>query len=73
MARVATRREDDDPQWVVLSDDDPARDSKLAHHIMRFPAEKEPILDSATSFGGTSRQLPDSLLFHSCWSYILGY
>ncbi|KAK9482181.1 hypothetical protein V1527DRAFT_35751 [Lipomyces starkeyi] len=48
-------------QWVVLSDDDPARDSKLAHHILRFPAEKESILDSATSYGGMPRQIPDSL------------
>ncbi|KAK9372528.1 uncharacterized protein V1513DRAFT_451977 [Lipomyces chichibuensis] len=47
-------------QWVVLTDDDPARDSKLAQHIMQFPAEKESILDSATSFGGMPRLLPDS-------------
>ncbi|KAK9248092.1 hypothetical protein V1506DRAFT_557784 [Lipomyces tetrasporus] len=47
-------------QWVVLPDDDCARDSKLAHHVMQFPAEMESILDSATSFVGFPRKLPDS-------------
>ncbi|KAK9241497.1 hypothetical protein V1506DRAFT_241587, partial [Lipomyces tetrasporus] len=47
-------------QWVVLSDEDPERDSKLALHILQFPVEKESILDSATTFGGLPRMLPNS-------------
>ncbi|KAK9365111.1 hypothetical protein V1509DRAFT_612861 [Lipomyces kononenkoae] len=47
-------------QWVVLSDDDPERDSRLALHILQFPGEKESILDSATTFGGKPRMLPNS-------------
>ncbi|KAK9235729.1 hypothetical protein V1525DRAFT_409194 [Lipomyces kononenkoae] len=47
-------------QWVVLSDDDPDRDNKLVQHIIHFPSEKESILDSASSFGGKPRALPDA-------------
>ncbi|KAJ8104396.1 hypothetical protein POJ06DRAFT_244403 [Lipomyces tetrasporus] len=47
-------------QWVVLSDEDPERDSKLALHTLQFPVEKESILDSATTFGGLPRMLPNS-------------
>ncbi|KAJ8099551.1 hypothetical protein POJ06DRAFT_112595 [Lipomyces tetrasporus] len=47
-------------QWVVLSDDDPDRDNKLARHIIQFQSEKESILDSASLFGGKPRALPDT-------------
>ncbi|KAI9648542.1 hypothetical protein NHQ30_003178 [Ciborinia camelliae] len=45
-------------QWLVLADSDPERDAKLLKHTEMYPQEKEPIVDSAISFGGKPRDIP---------------
>ncbi|CZR55211.1 uncharacterized protein PAC_05098 [Phialocephala subalpina] len=45
-------------QWIVLSDSDPEKDAKLLKHTTAHPSEKEPLLDTATSFGAKPRTIP---------------
>ncbi|RDL42511.1 Uncharacterized protein BP5553_02490 [Venustampulla echinocandica] len=49
-------------QWVVLSEEDPEKESKLAQHLLKYPGEAAPILDSATALGGNPR-VPSSQSF----------
>lgn len=42
-------------QWIVFSDSDTAKDSKIAQHLKVWPLEATPISDTAISFGGKSR------------------
>ncbi|TAQ83248.1 hypothetical protein B7494_g8428 [Chlorociboria aeruginascens] len=45
-------------QWIVLEDSDPEKDAKLLRHTEIYPQEQEPLVDSAISFGGKSRNIP---------------
>ncbi|KAK2789080.1 hypothetical protein FQN53_002634 [Emmonsiellopsis sp. PD_33] len=42
-------------QWVVLSEDDPERESRLDMHLLKYPGEAAPILDTARAIGGKPR------------------
>ncbi|KFX99146.1 hypothetical protein V490_01922 [Pseudogymnoascus sp. VKM F-3557] len=42
-------------QWVVLSEEDPTKETKLAEHLLKYPGDATPILDSATALGGKPR------------------
>jgi GNAT superfamily N-acetyltransferase len=42
----------------VLEDSDPEADAKLLKHVTAYPQEKDPLVDSAISFGGKSRTIP---------------
>ncbi|CZR53881.1 uncharacterized protein PAC_03763 [Phialocephala subalpina] len=42
-------------QWVVLSDNDPEKETKLAQHQLKYPREALPIIDTATALGGKPR------------------
>ncbi|KAK6613075.1 hypothetical protein H4I95_01419 [Botrytis cinerea] len=48
-------------QWIVLADSDPEKDTKILKHTEMYPQEKEPLVDSAASFGEN---------FHSDWTYL---
>ncbi|KAF8864383.1 hypothetical protein BDZ45DRAFT_582162 [Acephala macrosclerotiorum] len=43
-------------QWVVLSDEDPEKETKLAQHLLKYPEEASPILDTATTLGSKPRK-----------------
>ncbi|OBT59648.1 hypothetical protein VE04_00151 [Pseudogymnoascus sp. 24MN13] len=49
-------------QWVVLSEEDPGKETKLAQHLLKYPEDATPILDTATSLAGKPR-LPSSRSF----------
>jgi len=46
-------------QWILLSSLDAQRESMISQHIKAYPKEKQPISDSALSFGGKPR-IPSS-------------
>ncbi|KAH7327477.1 hypothetical protein BKA65DRAFT_462245 [Rhexocercosporidium sp. MPI-PUGE-AT-0058] len=43
-------------QWVVLSEDDPDKETKLAQHLLKYPNESTPIHDTAATLGAKPRQ-----------------
>ncbi|RAL67887.1 hypothetical protein DID88_008612 [Monilinia fructigena] len=45
-------------QWIVFADSDPDKDAKLLKHTEMYPQDKEPLVDSAISFGGKPRDIP---------------
>ncbi|KUJ14699.1 uncharacterized protein LY89DRAFT_720181 [Mollisia scopiformis] len=45
-------------QWIVLDSSDVETNARLLKHAETFPQEKEPLLDSALSFGGKPRSVP---------------
>ncbi|KFZ00091.1 hypothetical protein V500_01179 [Pseudogymnoascus sp. VKM F-4518 (FW-2643)] len=49
-------------QWVVLSEEDPGKETKLAEHLLKYPGDATPILDTATALGGKPR-VPSSRSF----------
>ncbi|KXH61476.1 hypothetical protein CSAL01_03887 [Colletotrichum salicis] len=49
--------------WLVLADEDPERDARLAKHIADYPKEKDPMLDTADSISATPRT-PTGASFH---------
>jgi len=50
-------------QWIVLSEEDPEKETKLAQHLLKHPGEAAPILDTATALGGKPR-IPSSQSFN---------
>ncbi|KAJ8066630.1 hypothetical protein OCU04_005678 [Sclerotinia nivalis] len=44
-------------QWIVLADSDLEKDARLFKHTEVHPQEKEPLVDSAISFGGKPRDI----------------
>ncbi|KFY08671.1 hypothetical protein V492_06028 [Pseudogymnoascus sp. VKM F-4246] len=48
--------------WVVLSEEDPEKETKLAQHLEKYPGDATPILDTATALGCKPRS-PSSRSF----------
>ncbi|KAI8299735.1 hypothetical protein K4K59_002055 [Colletotrichum sp. SAR11_240] len=49
--------------WIAFAPDDPEAEVKLSKHTTRFPKEKEPLKDTATSLRATPRT-PTGITFH---------
>ncbi|KAH6693318.1 hypothetical protein DL95DRAFT_393397 [Leptodontidium sp. 2 PMI_412] len=43
-------------QWVILSEEDPDKEIKLAQHLLKYPNESTPIHDTAITLGAKSRE-----------------
>ncbi|MCJ1381808.1 hypothetical protein MMC17_004919 [Xylographa soralifera] len=49
--------------WIVLSEDDPTSDAKIAQHVSQWPEERNPLFDTAASLRGVPRVPSRSLSF----------
>ncbi|MCJ1432777.1 hypothetical protein MMC27_002134 [Xylographa pallens] len=49
--------------WIVLPEEDPTKDAKIAQHVSQWPEERNPIFDTATSLRGVPRVPSKSLSF----------